>query len=217
MGNAAHRVVDDALASHPVLTAGGISVTGISEDAAVDDTDQLISRVAAAATVSELLRSPVTAEEMTDAERTLGFPLHPLLAALYRQVGNGGFGPGDSLLPLCGEPGSDFDSSALQEYVGRIPPEGTETWWSWPEGVVPVLDWGCAMFTCVDCRSDEGTVLLFEPNAISGQDVSTAWFVDAGGLAVWLETWLDGCGWYEEDAVGSVFDMAAWAEASSRL
>ncbi|TKA11794.1 hypothetical protein [Actinacidiphila oryziradicis] len=32
-----------------------------------------------------------------------------------------------------------------------------------------------------------------------------------------LETWLEGRGWYEEDAVDGDFDMAVWAEASSRL
>ncbi|ESP95852.1 hypothetical protein B591_00045 [Streptomyces sp. GBA 94-10 4N24] len=146
----------------------------------------------------------------------MGFRLHPLLVTLYRKVGNGGFGPADSVLPLSGGPDADWGTSAVQEYLDRAPPEGSDTWWSWPEGAVPVLDWGCAMFACVDCRSDDKTVLLFEPNAITAQDVSRAWFVDAGSSAEWLETWLNGQGWYEEDAVDRDFDMAPWADASSR-
>ncbi|MFF8421199.1 hypothetical protein [Streptomyces sp. NPDC015680] len=69
----------------------------------------------------------------------------------------------------------------------------------------------------MDCHSDDGTVLLFEPNAISGQDPSRAWFVDAGSLAEWLVTWLDRRGRYEEDAVDGVFGRALWADAASRM
>ncbi|MET9614898.1 SMI1/KNR4 family protein [Kitasatospora indigofera] len=183
----------------------------------MNDFEELISRAVAASAASDLLQPAVSAAELAQAERKLGFRLHPLLAALYRRVGNGGFGPSDSVLPLSGGPDADWETSVVQGYLDRIPPEESDTWWSWPEGVVPVLDWGCAMFACVDCRSDDGTVLLFEPNAISGQDVSGAWFVDAGSLAEWLGTWLDGRGWYEEDAVNGGFPRARWAAAASRL
>lgn len=55
----------------------------------------------------DLLQSPVSAAELAKAERKLGFRLHPLLATLYRKVGNGGFGPADSVLPLSGGPEAD--------------------------------------------------------------------------------------------------------------
>lgn len=178
--------------------------------------DQLLGRVAVEAAKSDRIQPPISEKELEEAEQLLGFRLHPFLAALYRSVGNGGFGPADSLLSLL-SPHPDDEDSVVQSYLGRIPPEGTDTWWSWPKGVLPILDWGCAMFACVDCGSEDGTVLLFEPNAISGQDLSRAWFVDAGSLAEWLETWLTGKGWYEENAVDENFDMTLWADASSRL
>ncbi|MFE2352507.1 SMI1/KNR4 family protein [Kitasatospora cineracea] len=183
----------------------------------MNDFDELISRVAATSAGGELLQPPVSATELAEAERELGFPLHPLLAALYQKVGNGGFGPAASVLPLSGAPNASWETSVVQGYLDKIPPKGSNTWWSWPEGVVPVLDWGCAMFACVDCRSDDGTVLLFEPNAISGQDVSSGWFVDSGSLAEWLEAWLDGRGWYEADSADGDFDMVPWPDAASRL
>lgn len=179
--------------------------------------EQLVGRVAAKAAESERLQPSVSAEALDEAEQRLGFRLHPLLAALYVEVGNGGFGPMDSLLPLTGGSNPAGEEAVVEGYLGRIPPEDADTWWSWPKGVLPILDWGCAMFACVDCRSENGTVLLFEPNAISGKDLSRAWFVDAGSLAEWLETWLADRGWYEEEAVDEGVDMALWPEASCRL
>ncbi|WP_372348303.1 hypothetical protein [Streptomyces sp. KL116D] len=61
-----------------------------------------------------------------------------------------------------------------------------------------------------------GQCSLFEPNAIRDQDVSTGWFVEAGSLEDWLETWLDGRGWYEE-GTGAGPAKDRWAEASERL
>ncbi|WP_216858509.1 SMI1/KNR4 family protein [Actinomadura verrucosospora] len=47
-----------------------------------------------------------TSEQIKEAEAALGFPLPPLLSRLYREVGNGGFGPDCQLLPLTGSPSS---------------------------------------------------------------------------------------------------------------
>ncbi|MEL5957895.1 SMI1/KNR4 family protein [Streptomyces sp. CLV115] len=182
-----------------------------------NDFEALVRRVAAASAASDLLQPPISAAELAGAERDLGFRLHPLLAALYRKAGNGGFGPADSVLPLRGGPDENWETSAVQAYQDRIPPEGADTWWSWPKGVVPVLDWGCARFACVDCHSEDGTVLLFDPNAIGDQDLSRAWFVAAGSLAEWLVTWLDERGRYEEDAVDGGFGRTRWADAASRM
>jgi SMI1 / KNR4 family (SUKH-1) len=183
----------------------------------MNDFKQLIGRVAAKAADSECLQAPIDIEVLKEAEQKLGFRLHPLLAALYLEVGNGGFGPMDSLLALTGVPNPGDEETTVEGYLDRIPPGSADTWWSWPRGVLPILDWGCAMFACVDCESNDGTVLLFEPNAISERDLTSAWFVDAGTLTHWLETWLDGQGWYEEDVTADGLDMALWHQAASRL
>ncbi|MEV7595850.1 SMI1/KNR4 family protein [Kitasatospora sp. NPDC089797] len=182
----------------------------------MNDFDELISKGAAASAVSELLQPPVSATKLAEAERELGFRLHPLLAALYRRVGNGGFGPAGFLLPLSGGPDASRETSVVQRYLDRIPSKGSDSWWAWPEGVVPVPTRGCAMFACVDCRTDDGTVPLFEPNAISGQDVSSGWFVDAGSLAEWIEVWFDSHGWYEADPADADFDLVSWSDSASR-
>src|SRR5206468_981225 len=48
-------------------------------------------------------RPPVTPEALAAAEAKLGFPLPPLLRALYTQIGDGGYGPGRGLDHLDGD------------------------------------------------------------------------------------------------------------------
>ncbi|MER5205083.1 SMI1/KNR4 family protein [Streptomyces sp. NPDC002825] len=156
----------------------------------INEYDDLLERVSARATASGRHRPPVT--------------------------GDGGFGPDYTLFPLARTTATEEDT-VVDGYLDRVPPADADTEWSWPKGVVPILDWGCAMSAAVDCLSEDGTVLLFEPNAITDQNLTRAWFVDAGSLAEWLETWLAGSGWYEEDMVDEEFDMPLWADATSRL
>jgi hypothetical protein len=42
------------------------------------------------------------------------------------------------------------------------------------------------MYAGVDCRSEDGTVLLFEPNP---GDPHAAWSIDTPSLAAWLENY----------------------------
>ncbi|WP_256962010.1 SMI1/KNR4 family protein [Streptomyces sp. NRRL B-24572] len=148
----------------------------------MNEYDDLLERVSIRAAASRPHRPPVTADALAAAEERLGFPLHPLLAALYRQAGDGGFGPEYTLFPLARTTAAEEDS-VVDGYLARVPTADADTWRSWPKGVVPILDWGCAMIAAVDCLSEDGAVLLFEPNAITDQDLTRAWFVDASSLA----------------------------------
>ncbi|MET9936161.1 SMI1/KNR4 family protein, partial [Streptomyces sp. NPDC006324] len=118
----------------------------------------LVLRVAAkAGATSTALPAAATAEEVAEAEATLGFALPPLLTRLYQEVANGGYGPDYQLLPLMG-PGR----TALSEYRSeRSASAGGGTPY-WPAGVLPILDWGCGMYAAVDCHGETATVLLFE-------------------------------------------------------
>ncbi|WP_412543775.1 SMI1/KNR4 family protein [Longispora sp. K20-0274] len=169
------------------------------------DTAELVARLARRAEEDgDPVRPPLDPAELARAEEALGFALHPLLAAVYTRVGDGGFGPECHLLNLTGR------FSAVDNYLGqRRELAGTD--WAWPEGVLPVLDWGCGMFACVDCRSDEGTVLLFEPNP---GDPDTAWFVDAPSLAGWFTRHLENTGWWGDE--DEPVDMPLWPDARSR-
>lgn len=190
------------------MSVGSDSIT------AVTDFDDLVQRVARrAASDSKSLPGPVGGAQIAEAERQLGYALHPLLARLYREVADGGFGPDYRLLPLLG-PGS-----VVGEYLTRREASAGAEHPEWPAGVVPILTWGCAMYAGVDCLSGEGQVLLFEPNAYSGGSWERCWFLDSPGLAAWLETWLAGTGWFEEDAYDGddTVEPQPWDPAASRL
>ncbi|MGP3691303.1 SMI1/KNR4 family protein [Streptomyces sp. IBSNAI002] len=177
--------------------------------------DNLVQRVATrAASDSDDLPDPVDAARIAEAERQLGFALHPLLARLYREVADGGFGPDYRLLPLLG-PGS----SVVGEYLTRREASVGAEHPQWPEGVVPILTWGCAMYAGVDCLGEVGQVLLFEPNPHSGGSWEQCWFLDSTSLAAWLETWLAGTGWFEEDAFDrdDLIEPQPWEQGAHRL
>jgi hypothetical protein len=191
------------------LSAGTDSISGMT------DIDSLIRRVVIRANDdNEDLPAPVGDGRVAEAESQLGFALHPVLVRLYRDVADGGFGPNYRLLPLLAR-----GSSAVGEYLERRERSIGAEHPQWPEGVVPILKWGCAMYAAVDCHSEEGQVLLFEPNPYSGGAWDECWFRDAESLADWLETWIAGTGWFEVNANGGgdFVELQEWEQAGARL
>ncbi|MEU5507253.1 SMI1/KNR4 family protein [Streptomyces fungicidicus] len=171
--------------------------------------EQLLTQVAAKARNTRpwgwpSLPEPADAATLARAEAALGFALPPLLAELYLRIADGGFGPEYGLLPLLdSEPSGE--PAAVAQYLANRESGREDPDWPWPEGVLPISHWGCGMYACVDCRSPQAPVLLFEPN---GDDPAQAWFLDSPGLTDWLHAWLRGTGWYEEENEG--VDMALW-------
>src|SRR5690349_1515923 len=79
-----------------------------------------------------LPRPPVSEQALADAEARLGFPLPPLVRALYTQLADGGYGPGYGVIELTGH------GYALVE--GRLRMNEEEGWW--PERLVEFVNWG---------------------------------------------------------------------------
>ncbi|MFI7402592.1 SMI1/KNR4 family protein [Streptomyces sp. NPDC049541] len=175
------------------------------------ENEQLLARVSAKAHNTRpwgwpSLPEPVDASTPTRAETALGFPLPPLLADLYLRIGDGGFGPEYGLLSLLDSPPAD-EPAAVMRYLTNRESARRDPDWSWPEGVLPISHWGCAMYASVDCRTAEAPVLLFEPNA---DDADHAWHVDAPSLTAWLTSWADGTGWYEK--TNEELQMTPWTD-----
>jgi hypothetical protein len=132
---------------------------------------------------------PASEATLADAERQLGFALPSFLAAVYLRVGNGGFGPGYGLVGLPGGYTGDEGVSIVELYETRRVPDPTEPNWKWPEAVVPFCEWGCAIYSCIDCRS--GSIQTFDPNALRGS-MSSAFARTHPTVAALFDDWVNG-------------------------
>jgi hypothetical protein len=133
-----------------------------------------------------------TAQMIDEAEAELGFPLPRLLRAVYRSVGNGGFGPSKGLIGVPGtEPYLSGAESVVELYDIRIHcVRGDETREErWPELILPFCDYGCASFACVDCSRSRARVLLFDADRW-GVPLRKCLLPLSRSLEEWFEEWL---------------------------
>lgn len=157
--------------------------------------------MAAAASLVERLRAkareagapgPVGLDAVRAAERELGFALPPLLRTVYSEISDGGFGPGQEVR-LPGYTAAvlyrlDRAVAVYREERAPADPQDDPYGMLWPEGVLPLLYWGCSGYAAVDCRDPDGPVLMFEEDGAAGH----AWTIDAVDLTAWWRRWLDG-------------------------
>jgi hypothetical protein len=112
----------------------------------------LVERIAArvhAVDHSRALR-PASVIALRDAETQLGFNIPPLLRSIYLNVANGGFGPGYGVIGTVGGHASNLGTlveSSVQmrkgaDYLGL----------KWNAGLLPFCEWGCNIFSCVNCE-----------------------------------------------------------------
>jgi hypothetical protein len=117
-------------------------------------TDDELVRAIRGTSRNAALPAPAELSAVEEAEARIGFAIPPLLRRLYLEVANGGFGPrGD----VVGVRGGDYRGL----FVDVV--EGYELFWSDPDhpgppGMVPVLDWGCALYALIDFTDPTGPV-----------------------------------------------------------
>jgi hypothetical protein len=124
--------------------------------------------------------SPATAEELETVERKLSFPIPGSLRQLYREVANGGFGPGYGVLGVGSGATDDRGSTADQVYRDFSAPDPDDPTWVWRDRVLPFCYWGCVVYSCI---TPEGLVIGFDEGS---------WDERAVKLDEWLELWLRG-------------------------
>jgi hypothetical protein len=140
---------------------------------------------------------PVAAKALQAAERVIGAKLPELLRAIYLKVGNGGFGPEYGIVGIKG--GAKLDGYTLEAcYQKMLKLEKENSVWRWPRQLLPVANYGCGMWSCVDCAYQKLPMVLWDPNNLDadldGADARLNWgnaFWDQGlSLKAWLEGWL---------------------------
>ncbi|MEU0600878.1 DUF4240 domain-containing protein [Streptomyces sp. NPDC006393] len=131
------------------------------------------------------LPSPATPDDVAAVERAVGRPMPPLLRRLYLEVANGGFGVWECLsLTDTGNRFSDErDMIEAHRLFSMKDDSGIP---AIPEGVVPLMDRGCSMWTMIDFSTPEGRVWDWDANDCCRLVPTTL------TLARWLTGWLEG-------------------------
>ena len=109
-----------------------------------------------------LLCPPASPAAVDAAERQLGFPLPPLLRAVYTRIGDRGYCL--RLIGLDGGQGGYDDLGLRDESIGAGHRSLAGAWpevtgGAWPSHLVPIDDGcGCGMMDCVDGSTPEGAI-----------------------------------------------------------
>lgn len=119
---------------------------------------------------------------MAEAEQVIGYRLPPLLRRLYLEVANGGFGPRDGVLGVSGGAWVGDWADIVDVYTA-FRSDRHPAWLVW------LFDWGCAIWSLVDCRDPAGPMWGWDPN---GCCLDHGLFSQHMPLADWLAKALDG-------------------------
>jgi len=127
------------------------------------------------------LPPPAPPEAMAELEAAVGHRMPPLLKRIYLEVANGGFGRWGGALSL-----TEFtdEPPALEAYSEWVKGYGVD----YPTSVVPLLTWGCAIWSLVDFSTPEGRMWGWDPNV---RCLRHALFPEDFTLAERLTGWLD--------------------------
>jgi hypothetical protein len=141
--------------------------------------------------LGQSLRPPASLGEIDAAEKALGFLVPESLRLLYTRVGNGGFGPGQGLLPLHGAGLPGLERNAVEVYLAARA-HREEPFWEWPEQLLPFCFWGNAVFSCADCSQVDSPVIRWNPPVDwSWQTPADCMSDEAPSLRQWLSRWAE--------------------------
>jgi hypothetical protein len=141
-------------------------------------------------------RGPASESAIQEAERMIGFALPLPLRRIYSEVGDGSFGPGYGFYGL--NEGTDLFPS---ESVSNLYPlfragDPEDPSFSWPYMLLPIVDWGCAIRSCVDCSVPSLPIIRHDPNL----ETALQFHAEGCHFEEWLQAWLDGYDlWKNED------------------
>lgn len=136
---------------------------------------------------------PLSEDEIRAAEKRFGHRLPPSLHAVYAEIANGGFGPAYGMLGLVGGAKQEDGNDALAQYELFRQPDDEDPLWAWPDGLLPVVHLGCAMFLCVDCTGAAGYVTWWDPNAlVDGEPLDDAMFESDVTFEHMMDAWMRG-------------------------
>ena len=127
------------------------------------------------------LAPPPGDDELKQAEAAIGRPLPDDVKQLYA-IGDGGFGPGDGLLPLA---------QLVERYRELTHEPYGPAGQDWPKNLLPLFDEN-PVLSCIDL--DSGQVVAWDPEEIEDEDSDEDWQrsfkVEHPSLSVLMAEWL---------------------------
>jgi hypothetical protein len=136
----------------------------------------------------------LSASMVSAIERELDLELPETLRRLYIEIGDGGFGPGYGFLRMNNST-APHDDTVVDLYQSFHGPDPSDSTWKWPEGLLLISDWGCAIRSGVVCATNR--IVVFDPN-LHDSDWSET-FLDQGcTLDEWLRKWCNGVDLWSE-------------------
>lgn len=123
---------------------------------------------------------PATPEAVAELEAAVGHPMPPLLKRIYLEVADGGFGRCGEALAVAEDYAFSDSDRTLTEYLRWRTRPG------YPPSVVPLLTWGCNIWSLVDYSTPEGRTWGWDPH------LEDPLFPDDYTLAQRLSGWLEG-------------------------
>ena len=136
--------------------------------------DNLIAQLRDAARTDPESRwfDTINDEHIAYVESVVDIELPILLKRCYTEISNGGFGPAYGITGLPGGHESSW-GDLIQTVAALRESDDCEDGW------LPLIDWGCAQFLCVDCDNDDLMVTLynddFHPEDYSFQTLLEHW------------------------------------------
>lgn len=146
--------------------------------------DELFAMIKEHATASATAAlEPVTDAAIEEAEAILGFKLPALLRLVYSKIGDGGFGPGYGLIGLRNNPSN---LGTLVETHRQVMEGAKYLGLKWKIELLPFCDWGCNIFSCVDCSDSGPTMCLSKECNARRQDYTLEDFFNmwANGVSI---------------------------------
>jgi hypothetical protein len=143
-------------------------------------TEDIVEKIKASVIGNKIAAAaPAAAIAVKDAEAALGFTIPNLLKSIYIDIGNGGLGPGYGIIGVAG--GHPSNLGTLVETYEEIQKGAKYLGLDWRPGLLPFCEWGCNIFSCVDCTDANHHVFTSEECRVHPERYQLEGF-----LSMWL-------------------------------
>ncbi len=133
---------------------------------------------------------PLTDQAWAVTIAALDFYPGDFIHSLYTRVAGGRIGPGYGILRAD----NSEQGSLVEEYTTRVNLNRRYPSWYWPPGLLLLINWGCAIYSCIDCTTGNYEIIRYAPDYLveRPRDMMPCFRLESSSLENWWARWLDG-------------------------